>query len=268
ALSAVPPLAAGNSGGTTAVTLGATPIDLTTSVDRPALVSLVAPGVRGDRLNTGIRVDAAPFSSPTTCWGADPTLSPAVFGLVPLTPGSHTSDPQWVRWPDGTNSVTRDSTLAGSLDAIFFQTGTVHAESRIVATAAAESVPLTSSYVSWTPQGAANPFGVSMNLPRPSKVLVLLDASSFRPYPNWPQSVDVALFVNGVVGKRSRVTIPNSIDWGVHGFSMVDVVDLPAGPASIDVRFKLIDPSGTGSNPVVQIEPAAATGWRTIGIGA
>lgn len=270
-LTAVPALAAADNGGDTPVTITAAPISYDLTQAQPALLALVAPGVNGDRVNVGIRADQVPFSSWAYSFDVNATRirTPMGLGVASLAAGSHTIDAQWVRIPAGRNTVTRDTSLAGALSSILFHNDVPAGTQRMIGNPQT-NLSLTSTFATIIPAGQSNPLSTTITLPHPSKVLVTFDMDTGHFAPQWPTTVDLAIFVNGNQAQTIRVTSPDDQDYNMHGATIFDVVDVATTTATIDVRIRLSQPTGSNrsGSPTGIISFLNATGWSTMGIGA
>jgi hypothetical protein len=237
-----------------AVAMGFTPLAFDVAGGaQPALISLMANDLTGDRIIARLTVDGQGFAGSLFSYHPDQILvrSLAPMGLKTLAAGSHTIDADWFRVTPANVVTTRGAHgLSSALGAVLFESGTQSAVG--VLEGPFVLAPLPASFTSVSPQ-----LGVTLDLPKPSKVLLTFHASNLRPYPQWPASADVALFVDGVQGPTTHPFDNDSIDWNCQGGLIVGVVDAPAGKVTIDVRARQGSDS-TGPNEL-QISNMALT---------
>ena len=216
----------------TPVPLGFSPLSLSvSSPTQPALLMLMATDLVGDGSSARISLDGAGFAGTLEKMGAE-VRSFTPLGLTTLAQGNHTLSADWYRFNTSSNMATRGTSgLSSSLGAVLFKSGTLSGSGVLNGTYQVNNPTTTFATV--------NPaLGLTLTLPKPSKVLVTFQASDIRPDDTWPSIADVAIFVNGAQGPIIQTFDANNIDWVCQGYSMVGVVDAPMGIVTFDVRAR------------------------------
>src|SRR4029078_6828798 len=94
----------------------------------------------------------------------------------------------------GNGPITRGAKgLGSSLNAILFKSGTLQATQTWTGP---QLMKLSSTFTALVPLITQAQQPLVLKLPKPSKVMVTFSALNVRIVPGWPQSADVAIFVN------------------------------------------------------------------------
>jgi hypothetical protein len=232
---------AANAGSTTIANTQASPVamgfsPLTFNVPnepQAALISLMANDMKGDRFITRISIDDVAFAGSVMAYDINQSLfrSQAPLGLTTLSPGDHTLTADWFRFVPANVTATRGTSgLSSSLSAVLFKIGT-QTDVGVLEGFHEMSLPGGFSLVHSSLQ-------TSLDLSKPSKVLVSFHASNLRVVHQWPASADVAIFVNGVQGPTTHPYNDSDIDWGSQAGSIAGIVDAPQGTVTIEVRAR------------------------------
>ena len=232
---------AANAGSTTIANTQSSPVamgfaPLTFNVPnepQPALISLMANDMKGDRFISRVSIDNVGFAGSIMAYDINQSIfrSQAPLGLTTLSPGNHTVTADWFRMVPANVPATRGTSgLDSSLRALLFKIGT-QTDVGVLDGNLDMNLGTGFSLVHSSLQ-------TSLDLPKPSKVLVSFHASNLRVVHQWPASADVAIFVNGVQGPTTHPFNDTDIDWGSQAGSIAGIVDAPAGPVTIEVRAR------------------------------
>ncbi|NUO49891.1 MAG: hypothetical protein HOV80_13635 [Polyangiaceae bacterium] len=225
------------------VSMGFAPLSFNVPTEpQPALISLMANDMKGDRFISRVSIDNVGFAGSVMAYDINGSLfrSQAPLGLTTLSPGDHTVTADWFRFVPANVPATRGTSgLSSTLSAILFKLGT---QTDVGVLDGNFDFNLGPSY-----SLVHSSLQTSLDLPKPSKVLVSFHASNLRVVDQWPASADVDIFVNGVRGPTTHPYNDSDIDWGSQAGSIASIVDAPAGPVTIDVRARQADDS-TGPN--------------------